>query len=350
MTNSIRTARWLASLSILGLSIAAIYGQSIKTGPDVGQAVPSFSASDQDGRAQTLQSIMGPKGAMLVFFRSADWWPFCKVQLVELQHNLAAIRKEGLGVAAISYDSTGALKSFADRQHISYPLLSDPDSKIIRAFDILNETSKPGTMTYGIPYPGVYILDVKGQVLAKYFEDDYKDRVSTADILARQFGAPIAAARGVSETKHLRITASASNDIARPGLRIALKLDIELKPGMHVDLRAPGLANGHDIVVGVEQGEYADFGDEESRTEPGTGIVGELQVERLQVTPRFPARHSPGDLERSQFASLAAPGFRRKLSRSEDRTGDKLLGHDHSTVSHGDALEIGDDASNSRAT
>ena len=55
------------------LSIAALHGQSIKTGPEVGQVVPSFSAQDQEGRTQTLKSIMGPKGAMLVFFRSADW-------------------------------------------------------------------------------------------------------------------------------------------------------------------------------------------------------------------------------------------------------------------------------------
>jgi hypothetical protein len=158
---------------------------------------------------------------------------------VELQQSLDLIRKEGLGVAAISYDSIGALKTFADRQHITYPLLSDPDSKIIRAYDILNETTKPGTLTYGIPYPGVYIVDAHGKVVSKYFEDDYKDRVSTADILARQFGAPIAAAGAVSETKHLQIKTTASNDFARPGLRIALSIDIELKPGMHV--YAPGV-------------------------------------------------------------------------------------------------------------
>jgi hypothetical protein len=42
------------------------------------------------------------------------------------------------------------------------------------------------------------------------------------------------AARGAAETKHLQITTAASNDIARPGLRIALSLDVELKSGMHV--------------------------------------------------------------------------------------------------------------------
>ena len=44
-----------------------------RLGPQVGQRVPDFSLRDQSGRAQNLQSIMGSRGAMLVFFRSADW-------------------------------------------------------------------------------------------------------------------------------------------------------------------------------------------------------------------------------------------------------------------------------------
>ena len=44
-----------------------------KLGPQVGEPVPDFSLTDQNGKPWTLQSIMGSKGAMLVFFRSADW-------------------------------------------------------------------------------------------------------------------------------------------------------------------------------------------------------------------------------------------------------------------------------------
>ena len=44
-----------------------------KLGPQVGQPVPDFSLRDQRGRVRNLQSIMGRRGAMLVFFRSADW-------------------------------------------------------------------------------------------------------------------------------------------------------------------------------------------------------------------------------------------------------------------------------------
>ena len=54
-------------------AVAALYGQTIKTGPAAGSPAPNFSAQDQAGRTQTLKSIMGPKGAMLVFYRSADW-------------------------------------------------------------------------------------------------------------------------------------------------------------------------------------------------------------------------------------------------------------------------------------
>ena len=43
------------------------------TGPEVGQKIPSFSALDQHGKLQDFNSIRGPKGAMIVFFRSADW-------------------------------------------------------------------------------------------------------------------------------------------------------------------------------------------------------------------------------------------------------------------------------------
>lgn len=42
-------------------------------GPQVGQPVPDFSLPDQQGRVQTLSSLKGPQGLVLVFNRSADW-------------------------------------------------------------------------------------------------------------------------------------------------------------------------------------------------------------------------------------------------------------------------------------
>ena len=66
-----------AALALLAASIwagaqsPAVDMQTV--GPQVGSKVPSFTLTDQNGQARTLESLMGPKGAILVFFRSADW-------------------------------------------------------------------------------------------------------------------------------------------------------------------------------------------------------------------------------------------------------------------------------------
>ena len=68
------------ALSVLILGPAAAQQQpqaaaiDVETlGPQVGATVPDFSLPDQHGASRSLQSLMGPKGAILVFFRSADW-------------------------------------------------------------------------------------------------------------------------------------------------------------------------------------------------------------------------------------------------------------------------------------
>jgi len=57
----------------LGLLQAAQGETPFDPGPAVGERVPAFEATDQEGRPRTLESLRGPKGLVLVFFRSADW-------------------------------------------------------------------------------------------------------------------------------------------------------------------------------------------------------------------------------------------------------------------------------------
>jgi len=54
-------------------AVAAPLPLQISTGPDLGQPIPPFYAVDQDGRRQTFETIRGPRGALIVFYRSADW-------------------------------------------------------------------------------------------------------------------------------------------------------------------------------------------------------------------------------------------------------------------------------------
>jgi hypothetical protein len=66
-------ARLLPALIFFSACAVSSAQQAIKTGPEVGSTLPSFEAPDQNGQPQNLKSILGPKGAMLVFYRSADW-------------------------------------------------------------------------------------------------------------------------------------------------------------------------------------------------------------------------------------------------------------------------------------
>jgi cytochrome oxidase Cu insertion factor (SCO1/SenC/PrrC family) len=68
-------ARRLSGLVSLALCLAtsAAAQTAAPKGPAVGQTIPAFSARDQFGRAQTLETLTGRNGLVLLFFRSADW-------------------------------------------------------------------------------------------------------------------------------------------------------------------------------------------------------------------------------------------------------------------------------------
>ncbi|MBI4907245.1 MAG: redoxin domain-containing protein [Acidobacteria bacterium] len=155
--------------------------------------------------------------------------------------------QRGLKVAALSYDSSALLAGFAKRRSITYPLLADSASRVIRAFDILNENFPKDHEWSGVPFPGTFIIDEKGVVTAKYFEEDHRDRYTAASILAKSFRT----AEGVSwtdvVTPHLRLRYAATDLIVRAGSRIELAIEVELKPGMHV--YAPGVQTTYKPIV-----------------------------------------------------------------------------------------------------
>jgi peroxiredoxin len=213
-----------------------------KTGPEAGARIPGFEAVDQNGQRQTFASLKGPKGLVLLFSRSADWCPFCKAQLLDLNRQLDEYKQRGLNVASLTYDSVPILKNYSTRKGIRFPMLSDPDSKVIRAFGILNETAPKDTPFYGVAYPGTYIIDERGVVKSKYFEPDFRETYTAASILTHEFGVD-GKKKNTVETPHLKLSYSASDTTLAPGGRASLIIDLDLKPQMHV--YAPGVEGGY---------------------------------------------------------------------------------------------------------
>jgi hypothetical protein len=158
-----------------------------------------------------------------------------------LEKTKQEFEKKGIGVCAISYDSREILKNFAERLNIKFPLLSDPNSKIIQAFDILDTSLPPGIFSYGVPLAVSYLVDEKGIVKEKFFEADFRKRYSMGTILTRFLGSPLSTHATEQTLDHLSVKSYASSDAAYSGNRITLVIDVNLNPNIHV--YAPGVKN-----------------------------------------------------------------------------------------------------------
>jgi hypothetical protein len=150
---------------------------------------------------------------------------------VQLQESFPDLQKRGIGLAAVSYDPPATLEAFADKRSITFPLLSDAGSDTIKRYGILN-TGATGRVT-GIPYPGTFVLDARGVVVSRSFEERYQERASAASLTARMPNGPRRGAQKL-ETPHLVLTTSSTDAAAAPGTRLSLLLDIAPKPKMHV--------------------------------------------------------------------------------------------------------------------
>jgi peroxiredoxin len=212
-----------------------------RLGPQVGDRVPDFRLTDQHGKVWTRDAIMGPKGAMLVFSRSLDWCPFCKTQAAELQTRVNTLKAQGLGLAFITYDPTAIAADFAKRRGITYPILFDAGSKTIRTYGILN-TTVPATdaRSYGIPFPGTFLVDPSGRVTARFFEETHRERNTVSTILLGLGAAGATTQASRLETEHLTANAYLSDEVVAPGTLFSLVFDITPAPGIHV--YAPGAA------------------------------------------------------------------------------------------------------------
>jgi hypothetical protein len=148
---------------------------------------------------------------------------------VQLQRSLPELKRRGLGLAAISYDPTSTLKTFSAARGITFPLLSDPGSVVIRRYNILNAQAEGRTA--GIPHPGTFVIDTKRRVVSRSFEAAYQERASVTSIVPGE----ISGRAGTRvETPHVIVTASTSDDLVAPGTRFSLTLDVAPKAKMHV--------------------------------------------------------------------------------------------------------------------
>ncbi len=168
---------------------------------------------------------------------------------MELQGRLGEIRKGGLGLAAISYDPTSVLADFSARRGITFPLLSDAGSTIIRKYGILNTTIDPKNQLYGYPFPGTFIVDRNAVVTSRVFEPTYEERNTVSSLLVRlgrHVDAPATRIKGA----HLDLTSYSTDQVAASGTHFSLVLDVT--PAAHVHVYAPNVSGYRPITLKLE--------------------------------------------------------------------------------------------------
>jgi AhpC/TSA family protein/cytochrome c biogenesis DsbD-like protein len=151
---------------------------------------------------------------------------------VQLQNAKQRFEAQGIKLAAISYDSPAILKDFADRHKIEFPLLADPESIIIRSFQVLN--AQADGMTKGMAHPGFFYIDSDGVVRNTYFEVKYTDRFTPNNVIGKLFPELTEEVRQNVEAPHLRLTLTQSDHTVVAGSRVTLTAEIELPPDVHV--------------------------------------------------------------------------------------------------------------------
>ncbi|KRD06638.1 peroxiredoxin [Mycobacterium sp. Root265] len=132
----------------------------------VGDKAPAFSLPDADGNTVKLSDFTGRK--VIVYFYPAASTPGCTKQACDFRDSLAELNDAGLDVIGISPDKPEKLAKFRDAEGLTFPLLSDPDKKVLTAWGAFGEKSMYGKTVQGV-IRSTFLVDEKGVVeVAQY--------------------------------------------------------------------------------------------------------------------------------------------------------------------------------------
>jgi peroxiredoxin Q/BCP len=126
-----------------------------------GDSAPDFTLSDADGKPVSLKNYRGQK--VIVYFYPAAMTPGCTKEACDFRDNLSSLAGSGYAVIGISPDKPAKLVRFREAESLTFPLLSDPDRSVLRAYGAWGEKR-----LYGKPVTGVirstFVIDEQGRI------------------------------------------------------------------------------------------------------------------------------------------------------------------------------------------
>ena len=161
-----------------------------------------------------------------------------------MQSAQSRFREHGIGLAAVSYDNQAILREFSERHEITYPLLADPRSVIIKRFAVLNAKAKD--FMKGMAFPGYIYISNDGRILQTFFEENYRERYTANNVIARLFPEQAETDVRTLTAPHVTLRLGQSDFVIGPGSRVTLSVEVTLPADVHVC--APG-AQGYKPIL-----------------------------------------------------------------------------------------------------
>ncbi|MCP5129753.1 MAG: peroxiredoxin family protein [Pseudomonadales bacterium] len=152
-------------------------------GPLAGSRFPGINASYRGGKIQLVEEFAGRNGMVFIADRSLDWCPYSMRHIIELQKSSGDFAAAGIGMLAVTYDEPDLQQAFIEKYGITIPVLSDNNALSFKTLGILNEHYQRGDYQYGVPYPGIIVINPQGEVVGKLFLEGYRTRVDAAAAL-----------------------------------------------------------------------------------------------------------------------------------------------------------------------
>ena len=139
---------------------------------EVGTKAPDFILPDQNGNVHSLSDYRGKK--VILYFYPKDNTPGCTKQACGFAERYPQFTEKGAVVLGISKDSVASHKKFEEKYGLPFTILSDPELKVIQAYDVWKEKMNYGKVSMGV-VRSTYLIDEEGKIVKSF------DKVKAAD-------------------------------------------------------------------------------------------------------------------------------------------------------------------------
>lgn len=187
----------LLSLSLLFAMVVS--AQEKPEGLFINSKAADFKGKDQNGENVSMKDLR-KKGPVVVIFYRGSWCPYCNKELKRFQDSTEFITEKGAQIVAVTPEMADGILKTVEKTGATFPIIYDEDMKIAKAYGVsyeVDEKTKARYKNFGtdllvingqkgkayLPVPAVYIVNRDGSVVYRFFDADYKKRVSVKEIL-----------------------------------------------------------------------------------------------------------------------------------------------------------------------